>query len=80
MTAKVNEFKAAVDAIPRDELPEESEATLVQKFEPRLSVISVAVHGAVDEAALKAAGRRLRDDLLRLPGHHRRGIVRDTEG
>ncbi len=63
---KVNEFKAAVDAIPRDELPEESETTRVQKFEPRLPVISVALHGAADEFALKAAGRQLRDDLLRL--------------
>lgn len=64
---KVNEFKAAIDAIPRDELPEEAEQTRVIKFEPRLPVISVAVYGDADEATLKAAGRRLRDDLLLLP-------------
>ena len=64
---KVNEFKSAVDAIPRDEMPEEAEQTRVVEFEPRLPVISVAVHGDVDEATLKATGRRLRDDLLLLP-------------
>ena len=65
---KVNEFKAAIDAIPRDELPEEAEETRVMKFEPTLPVISVAIHADTDEATLKAAGRRLRDDLLLLPG------------
>jgi len=64
----VNDFKAAVDAIPRDELPEEAEETTVTKFEPKLPVISVAVFGDVDEHMLKEAGRRLRDDLLLLPG------------
>lgn len=65
---KVNEFKAAIDAIPRDELPEESEEIRVTKFEPRLPVISVALFGDLPEATLKAAGLRLRDDLLALPG------------
>ncbi len=64
----VNDFKAAVDAIPRDELPEEAEETRVMKFEPVLPVISVSLYGDADEAALKDAGRRLRDDLLLLPG------------
>ncbi|MCK4660309.1 MAG: efflux RND transporter permease subunit [Phycisphaerae bacterium] len=64
----VNDVKAAVDAIPRDELPEEAEETRVTKFEPRLPVISVALFGDVGEKTLKTAGRRLRDDLLLLPG------------
>jgi multidrug efflux pump subunit AcrB len=64
----VNDFKAAVDAIPRDELPEEAEETRVTKFEPMLPVISVAVYGDADEARLKAVGRKLRDELLLLPG------------
>ncbi|MCP4592437.1 MAG: efflux RND transporter permease subunit [bacterium] len=63
-----NDVKAAVDAIPRDELPEEAEETRVAKFEPRLEVIAVSLFGDVGEAALKDAGRRLRDDLLLLPG------------
>ncbi len=64
---KVNEFKAAIDAIPRDELPEEAEETRVTKFEPTLPVISIAIYGDTDEGTLKDAGRRLRDDLLLLP-------------
>ncbi len=64
----VNEFKAAVDGIPRQDLPEQAEQTLVTKFEPRLPVVSVALYGEVGEEALKTAGRRLRDDLLLLPG------------
>ncbi len=64
----VNDFKAAVDAIPRDELPDDVEETVVAKFEPRLPVISVSLTGEVDEKALKAAGRRLKDDILLLPG------------
>lgn len=64
----VNDVKASVDAIPRDELPEEAEETRVTKFEPRLPVISVALFGDAGEETLKNAGRRLRDDLLLLPG------------
>jgi HAE1 family hydrophobic/amphiphilic exporter-1 len=64
---KVNEFKAAVDSIPRDEFPEDAEETTVIKFEPTLPVASVAIYGDADETTLKDAGRRLRDDLLLLP-------------
>lgn len=63
----VNEFKAAIDAIPPDELPEDADQTVVSKFEPQLPVISVSLYGEVDEQTLKDAGRRLRDDLLLLP-------------
>ncbi|MGD8452989.1 MAG: efflux RND transporter permease subunit [Phycisphaerae bacterium] len=68
LNQKVNDVKAAIDAIPRDELPTDAEQSRVMDFEPRLPVISVAVFGDVDEATLKAAGQRLRDDLLLLPG------------
>ena len=63
---KVNDFKAAIDAIPPDELPEQAEQTRVSKFQPRLPVISVAIYGDVGEAVLKAAADNLRDDLLLL--------------
>lgn len=68
LDAKVNEVKAAIDSIPRDELPEEAEEPRVAKFEPRLPVISVAIYGDVGEGALKDEGRALRDELLLLPG------------
>lgn len=64
----VNDFKAAIDAIPRDELPAEAEETRVFKFEPVIPVIAVSLYGHVPERLLKDAGQRLRDDLLRLPG------------
>jgi multidrug efflux pump subunit AcrB len=63
----VNDFKAVVDAIPRDELPSEAEETTVAKFEPRLPVISVAIYGDAPEDKLKQAGRRLEDELQLLP-------------
>lgn len=65
--AKLNEFKNAIDAIPRDELPAEAELTQVSKHEPRLPVISVTIFGDKDEHSLKAIGRKLRDEILLLP-------------
>ena len=41
----VNDFRAAVDAIPRDELPEDVEEFRVVKFEPTLPVIIVSIFG-----------------------------------
>ena len=63
----VNDFKAAIDTIPRDELPEEAEEIRVAKLEPRLPVIAVTIFGDVDERTRKLVGERLRDDLLLLP-------------
>ncbi|MBU0616518.1 MAG: efflux RND transporter permease subunit, partial [Planctomycetes bacterium] len=63
----VNDFKAAIDTIPRDELPEEAEEIHVTKSEPRLPVIAVTIYGDVDERTRKVVGERLRDDLLLLP-------------
>ncbi len=64
----VNEFKAAIDSIPRDDLPADAEETIVSKFEPKLPVISVALYGDVNEKMLKELGLQLQDDLLLLPG------------
>jgi multidrug efflux pump subunit AcrB len=63
----VNDFKAAIDTIPRDELPEEAEEIRVTKIEPRLPVIAVTIFGDADERTRKVLGERLRDDLLLLP-------------
>ncbi len=63
----VTDVKAALDTIPRDELPEEAEEIHVAKAEPRLPVISVTIFGDVDERTRKVIGERLRDDLLLLP-------------
>ncbi|UCG34386.1 MAG: efflux RND transporter permease subunit [Phycisphaerales bacterium] len=64
----VTDIKAAIDTIPRDDFPEEAEENFVAKFEPKLPVINVAYFGDLDEKKLKAVGRKLRDDLLLIPG------------
>lgn len=64
---KVQDIQTEIDAIPRDEFPEEAEETRVVKFEPKLPVIEVSVYGEVDEHTLKRAARRLRDEILELP-------------
>lgn len=62
----LNEVKREIDALP--DLPDDLERITVQKFEPLLPVISVAIFGDGSEAALKEATRALRDDLIALPG------------
>ncbi len=63
----VNDFKAAIDSIPRNELPDLAEEIRVQKSEPKLPVIAVTAYGDLDEYGLKQVSEALREDLLRLP-------------
>ncbi|MHC4809257.1 MAG: efflux RND transporter permease subunit, partial [Planctomycetota bacterium] len=60
-----DEVERAIDALT--DLPEELERITVTEFEPVLPVIQVSVYGESDEASLKAAIRRVRDDLETLP-------------
>ncbi|MCH8828891.1 MAG: efflux RND transporter permease subunit, partial [Planctomycetes bacterium] len=62
----LQEVQAEIDAI--ENLPDKMEKITVKKLEPRLPVISVALFGEGSEAELKRAARKLRDDLLLLPG------------
>lgn len=64
----VTDIKAQIDTIPRDEFPEEAEEPQVVKFEPQLPVINVSFFGDFDDHELKAYGRRLKDDILMIPG------------
>lgn len=64
----VTDIKAQIDTIPRDEFPEEAEEPQVVKFEPQLPVINVSFFGDFDDHELKAYGRRLKDDILAIPG------------
>jgi len=77
--AVLNEVKREIDALP--DLPDDLERITVQKFEPLLPVISVAIFGDGDEAELKRATRQLRDDLIALPGvsNVTLGGIRDDE-
>lgn len=51
-----------------DNMPVEVERLTARKLEPTLPVISVAIFGDGSEADLKAAARKLKDELLLLPG------------
>ena len=62
----MQEVKNDVDAIK--DIPDAVEQLTVNKLEPQLPVISIAVFGDGDEAALKQAARDMRDELLLLPG------------
>lgn len=64
----VTDARDAVDAIPRDDFPEEAEETIVRRFEAKLPVIQASLFGDLDDAALKELGERLRDDILDVPG------------
>jgi multidrug efflux pump subunit AcrB len=64
----VNDIKAAVDSIDAADFPEEALETRVRKFEPKWPVISVALHGDLDDRTLKTLGEQLRNDVLALPG------------
>ncbi|MFP6763314.1 MAG: efflux RND transporter permease subunit, partial [Planctomycetaceae bacterium] len=63
------------------DLPDDLERITIQKFEPLLPVISVAVYGQGTESDLKQATRQLRDDLLALPGVSKITVsgIRDDE-
>ncbi len=64
----VNDIKAAIDSIPREDFPEEALETRVAKFDPRFPVIGVSLYGPADDRTLKTLGERLRNDVLALPG------------
>ena len=64
----VTDIKAQIDTIPRDDFPEDAEEPQVVKFEPQLPVINVSFYGDFDDHELKAYGRRLKDDILAIPG------------
>jgi multidrug efflux pump subunit AcrB len=62
----VNEIERVVDSLT--DLPDEAERIQSYKVEPSLPVIMVSLYGDADEAVRKRAIRRIRDDLLTLPG------------
>jgi HAE1 family hydrophobic/amphiphilic exporter-1 len=67
MDQALRDIENAVDAIPRDDFPEEALETQVFKFDPTWPVIMVSLYGDVDRRTLKVLGEQLRDDILRLP-------------
>jgi len=63
---KLFEVKREMDAL--QDLPEESERIVVDKFEPNLPVCVLSIFGDADERTMKNAIIEIRDDLERLPG------------
>lgn len=66
ISEKVFDVKSEMDAL--QDLPEESERIVVEKFEPNLPTINVSLYADADEREMKEAIRRIRDDLRSLPG------------
>ena len=64
-----------------DSLPKETERPIIQLATPNNVVAEVAITAPVDERTLKELGRRVRDDILALPGitHARLANVRPYE-
>ena len=62
----LDEVKREIDAL--QDLPEESEDITLAKFEPSMPVIDLTLFGYADERTMKDTLRRIRDDLLKLPG------------
>ena len=66
LTKVLNDVKTRVDAI--DTFPIDAEKPIVQEVVLRKQVISIAVHGEIDETARKRIGERVRDEVSALPG------------
>lgn len=64
----MDEVKDAVDSIRRTDFPIDAEETRVVEFKPELPVISATLYGELTDQELKHWGRRMRDDLLAIPG------------
>jgi len=62
----LDEIQAQVDAI--DTLPVETERPVVQQLLFRTQVVNLAVTGSDDPRVLHAIGKRVRDELVALPG------------
>lgn len=62
----VARVKRRVDAL--QDLPPEAERIVVRELEPNLPAISLSIYGDIDERLAKEEARRMRDDLLSLPG------------
>lgn len=62
----LNEVKSRVDAI--NTFPTSAERPIIRRQIPRSQLMSLALYGDVDEAALKEVGLRVRNELALLPG------------
>ena len=61
----VTDVKREIDAL--QDLPDDVDNIIVDKIEPKLPAIIVALHGTADERTMKEFINQTRDDLLSLP-------------
>ncbi|HGY91248.1 MAG TPA: efflux RND transporter permease subunit [Planctomycetes bacterium] len=66
----LNDLRGEVDRVT-PELPSDAEEPELNLVRPYFPVISVVVHGPVDEHRLEATATKVKDDLLDLPGINR---------
>ncbi len=66
MSQALDDVKARVDAI--DSFPEDVEKPVVQKVDPLVGGMSIAIAGPADESTLVHLGEQIRDELEALPG------------
>ena len=71
----LDEIESRVDAI--DTFPEEAEEPVVSEFGFSSPVLKLAIHGEIDERALKQLGQQIRDDIAALPGVSKVTLVGD---
>ena len=71
----LGEVENRINAI--DTFPEQAEKPIIEAATVKNVVIEVAVTGTMGERSLKEMGRRVRDDLLRLPGITQAAIVNE---
>ncbi len=62
----LNDIKARVDAIST--FPVDAEKPIITEVQWQREVMSIGLYGDVDEATLKQAGEKLRDEIALLPG------------
>ena len=69
----LEDVRARVDAL--DTLPAEAERPMIQELIDDSILLSVMVHGEVDERRLRSAGEKLRDTISALPEVNRAELV-----
>ncbi|MFO0827283.1 MAG: efflux RND transporter permease subunit [Phycisphaerales bacterium] len=62
----IDDIRVAIDTL--QDLPDEAERIRVTELQPNFPVIMLSLSGEVGEGALKAAARRVEDELRGLPG------------
>ena len=71
----LGEVENQINAI--ETFPDEAEKPIIKLATVKNVVIEVAVTGPMDERALKEMGRRVRDDILKLPGISQAAVVNE---